>query len=183
MRRRVLSLWRYPLWRYSLWRYLRFRFLRARVERLYGARLYACALGDSRARVLFEDGIVADTSDGRLDCLTLHLHLYTQRFKARSAAVVRAMMEAFVRDLDRSLREMGTGDLSVGKKVKKVLSRVYGAFAAYRSACGDKAWRAALARNVVGADCCVLFSHVQREERRLARLSLRDCVRLERANK
>ncbi len=167
----------------SFWRYARFRLLRARAERRYGVRLYACALRDSRARALFEGGGVADTVDGRLDCLTLHLHLYTERYQARFERIVRAMMEAFVRDLDRSLREMGTGDLSVGKKVKKVLSRVYGAFAAYRSACGDKAWRAALARNVVGADCCVLFSHVQREERRLARLSLRDCVRLERANK
>ncbi len=172
MRRRVLSLWRYPLWRY-----LRFRFLRARVERLYGARLYACALGDSRARVLFEDGIVADTSDGRLDCLTLHLHLYTQRFKARSAAVVRAMMEAFVRDLDRSLREMGTSDLGVGKKVKKILSRVYGAFDAYRLAHASEQWHAALARNMLGADCRRLLAHARKVERRLARSSLRDCLR------
>ena len=160
-----------------LCRLVRFRFLRARTERLYGAGLYACALRDSRDRALFEGGFVQDTSEGRLDCLTLHLHLYTERFKTRFDAVVRAMMETFVRDLDHSLREMGTGDLSVGKKVKKILSRVYGAFDAYRLARNRKEWHSALARNMLGADCRKLFSHARKVERRLAHSSLRACVR------
>ena len=159
-----------------MWRYARFRFLRARVERQYGARLYACALGDSRTRALFERGFVADTSDGRLDCLTLHLYLYTERFQARFTRVVRAMMETFVRDLDRSLREMGTGDLSVGKKVKKILSRVYGAFDAYRLARSRQEWHAALQRNMLGANCFELLSHARKVEERLVHSSLCACV-------
>ncbi len=164
-------------WFFSLWRYAGFRFLRARLEREYGARLYACALRDSRARVLFERGVVADTVDGRLDCLTLHLYLYTARFQGRFGRIVRVMMEVFVRDLDRELREMGTGDLSVGKRVKKILSRVYGAFDAYRLAGSEGEWRAALARNVVGGDGEGLLLCVRGVEERLGDLSLRECVR------
>ena len=170
-------------WGLSLWSAVRFRFRRARVERRCGARLYACALRDSRTRALFEGGCVPDTTDGRLDCLTLHLYLYSERFQTRFEAVVRAMMEAFVRDVDRSLREMGTGDLSVGKKVKKLLSRVYGAFDAYRLARRrekknekkeemSEVWHAALARNMPGADCRRLFAHARKVEAHLARSSL-----------
>ena len=160
----------------SRWRYLRFRRLRVRIERLYGARLYACALRDSRARGLFEDGLVADTLEGRLDCLTLHLYFYTRRFQLQRAVAVRAMMEAFVRDLDSSLRERGVGDLSVGKKVKKLLARVYGAFDAYRLAHDRQQWHAALARNMPGADCKGLWVHARKVERDLARSSL--CARV-----
>ena len=164
-------------WGFFLWRYACVRFLRARLEREYGARLYACALRDSRMRALFEGGSVSDTVDGRLDCLTLHLYLYTARFQGRFGRIVRVMMEVFVRDLDRSLREMGTGDLSVGKQVKKILSRVYGAFDAYRLAGSDGEWRAALGRNVVGGDGEGLLACARGVEGRLARLSLRECVR------
>ncbi len=186
-------------WGLSLWSAVRFRFRRARVERRCGARLYACALRDSRTRALFEGGCVPDTTDGRLDCLTLHLYLYSERFQTRFEAVVRAMMEAFVRDVDRSLREMGTGDLSVGKKVKKLLSRVYGAFDAYRLARRREkknekkneemseeiseemfeVWHAALARNMPGADCRRLFAHARKVEKHLARSSLFSLFSLE----
>jgi cytochrome b pre-mRNA-processing protein 3 len=52
--------------------------------------------------------------------------------------------------MDRSLREMGVGDLSVGKKVRKMAEVFYGRVAAYDLALGgaEGALEAAIARNV-----------------------------------
>jgi cytochrome b pre-mRNA-processing protein 3 len=55
-------------------------------------------------------------------------------------------------DFDRALREMGTGDLSVGKHVKRMARAFYGRIQAYEEglAGDDSALGAALARNVFG---------------------------------
>jgi cytochrome b pre-mRNA-processing protein 3 len=49
-------------------------------------------------------------------------------------------------DFDRSLREMGTGDLSVGRQVKRMAQSFYGRIQAYESglAGGEPVLRAAL---------------------------------------
>ena len=43
-------------------------------------------------------------------------------------------MDEFFRDMDRSLRELGVGDISVGKKVRKMAEVFYGRIAAYDAA-------------------------------------------------
>ena len=55
-------------------------------------------------------------------------------------------------DFDRSLREMGTGDLSVGREVKRMAEAFYGRIAAYEAglAADDAVLRPALARNLFG---------------------------------
>ena len=57
-----------------------------------------------------------------------------------------------VADFDRSLREMGTGDLSVGREVKRMAEGFYGRFAAYEEgfAADDAVLRPALSRNLFG---------------------------------
>jgi cytochrome b pre-mRNA-processing protein 3 len=55
-------------------------------------------------------------------------------------------------DFDRSLREIGTGDLSVGRQVKRMAEAFYGRIRAYEDglAGDDAALCAALARNLYG---------------------------------
>jgi cytochrome b pre-mRNA-processing protein 3 len=55
-------------------------------------------------------------------------------------------------DLDRALREIGTGDLRVGRAVKRMAQGFYGRIRAYESgiAAGDSVLGAALARNLFG---------------------------------
>src|SRR5260370_17484021 len=55
-------------------------------------------------------------------------------------------------DFDRSLREMGVGDLSVGKHMKRMARAFYGRILSYEAglAGGDSALAIALARNVFG---------------------------------
>jgi cytochrome b pre-mRNA-processing protein 3 len=54
--------------------------------------------------------------------------------------------------MDRGLREMGTGDLSVGRHVKRMAQSFYGRIRAYQDGLerSDGALGAALARNVFG---------------------------------
>jgi cytochrome b pre-mRNA-processing protein 3 len=53
-------------------------------------------------------------------------------------------------EMDRSLRELGVGDLSVPKKIKKMAGAFYGRTAAYDAALDGKAGalQEALARNI-----------------------------------
>jgi cytochrome b pre-mRNA-processing protein 3 len=55
-------------------------------------------------------------------------------------------------DFDRSLRELGTGDLSVGREVKQMAQAFYGRIRAYERALdgGDPELGAALTRNLFG---------------------------------
>jgi len=55
-------------------------------------------------------------------------------------------------DFDRSLREMGTGDLSVGRQVKRMAQAFFGRIDAYERGLsgGDAVLKSALARNLFG---------------------------------
>jgi len=98
---------------------------------------------------------VPDTIDGRFELSGLHACLYLHRLKdeqPRAARHGRRFVAAMFADFDRSLREMGTGDLSVGREVKRMAEAFYGRFAAYKEglAADDAVLRPALARNLFG---------------------------------
>jgi cytochrome b pre-mRNA-processing protein 3 len=85
----------------------------------------------------------------------LHAFLYLHRLKAERPQAGRLCQHFFDRmfaDFDRALREMGTGDLSVGKQVRRMIRAFYGRIRAYEAglARDDSALCAALARNVFG---------------------------------
>jgi cytochrome b pre-mRNA-processing protein 3 len=97
---------------------------------------------------------VPDTLDGRFDMIILHAVLVMDRLQAAGGEArdfAQALADEVFADMDRSLREMGVGDLSVGKKVRKMAEVFYGRAFAYRPAleAGDATDLAgALARNV-----------------------------------
>lgn len=66
----------------------------------------------------------------------------------------RLLLECLFDDMDRNLREMGVGDMGVGKRVKTMSKAAFGRFEVYTQAYGDdEALREALRRNVYrGAD-------------------------------
>ena len=55
-------------------------------------------------------------------------------------------------DMDQSLREMGVGDMSIGKRIKPMIGAFYGRAQAYENALAEKdeALVGALARNLYG---------------------------------
>jgi cytochrome b pre-mRNA-processing protein 3 len=124
-------------------------------ERIAAELTYRRIVEQARQPGFFLHGGVPDTIDGRFELICLHAFLYLHRLKdetPRSARHGRRFVAAMFADFDRSLREIGTGDLSVGREVKRMAEAFHGRFAAYEEglAAGDAALRPALARNLFG---------------------------------
>ena len=124
-------------------------------ERSAAEFAYRRIVEQARRPGFFLSGGVPDTVDGRFELICLHAFLYLHRLKGeqpRSARFGRYFVAAMFADFDRSLREMGTGDLSVGREVKRMAEGFYGRFAAYEAglAADDAVLRPALARNLCG---------------------------------
>lgn len=118
------------------------------------AALYGAIVAQARDPALYADYGVADTVDGRFEMVVLHTILILDRLQegdARARAVGQAVFDLYCTDMDRSLRELGIGDLGVPKRMKKMTERFYGRAAAYRpslAAGNAAALRQAFERNV-----------------------------------
>ena len=98
---------------------------------------------------------VPDTLDGRFELICLHAFLYLHRLKGEAppaAAFGQRFFDTMFADFDRSLREIGTGDLSVGRQVKRMAEAFYGRVRAYEEGlkAGGAELSTALARNLYG---------------------------------
>lgn len=117
-------------------------------------RCYEAIVAAARHPAFYARWGVPDTLDGRFDMIALHTYLVLDRLKGAEPRFRQELVDEFFRDMDRSLRELGVGDLSVGKKVRKMAEVFYGRVAAYDAALaaeGD-ALVAAIARNVFPDD-------------------------------
>jgi cytochrome b pre-mRNA-processing protein 3 len=115
---------------------------------------YSRVVEQARRPVFFTAYGVPDTLDGRFELICLHAFLYLHRLKGESEAapLSQEVFDAMFTDFDRSLREIGTGDLSVGRQVNRMAEAFYGRARAYEDglASDDAALIAALERNVYG---------------------------------
>ena len=96
-------------------------------------RAYAALAKAARTPALYTMG-APDSFDGRFDMMVLHLHLVLRRLRALGqgrAPEAQSLFDHFFTTLDEALREMGVGDLSVGKKIRKMAQAYYGRAAAY----------------------------------------------------
>lgn len=120
-------------------------------ERDSAQLLYVAVVAQARQRAFYSDMGVPDSLDGRFEMIALHVALVERRLRALSSPLARALCEALFADMDRSLREMGAGDMGVGKRVLAMAQGFYGRAAAYDAALGDAVLLAAtLRRNVYG---------------------------------
>ena len=114
--------------------------------------LYRSIVEQSRRLEFFVEFGVPDTPTGRFEVLVLHLFLVMHRMREEEehAELARSLSEEAVLDLDRNMREMGIGDLSVGRKVKSLAEGMYGRFGAYTDGLegGDAKLSEALRRNL-----------------------------------
>lgn len=128
--------------------------IRPSAARLEAHRLYLEAAEAARNPWLYREAGVPDTLDGRFDALALHLFLLLRRLRAEgeddaAGERQRLLAEVFFEDMDRSLREMGVGDMGVGRRVQAMAEAFYGRMRAYEGAFGDAdALAAALRRNL-----------------------------------
>lgn len=119
-----------------------------------GFQLYSLAVAAARDPFLYLTGGVPDTLDGRFDLIGLHSFLLIHRLTREpepGPAIAQAVFDAMFSDMDINLREMGVGDLSVGKRVKAMWEAFHGRSAVYTAALDQQdeaALTAALARNL-----------------------------------
>jgi cytochrome b pre-mRNA-processing protein 3 len=118
--------------------------------------LYEAIVQQAREPLFYAVLGVPDTVNGRFEMVALHAFLVLRRLKAAAepaAALGQALFDTMFADMDLSLREMGAGDLGVGKRVKAMAEGFYGRIAAYDAALTSAApddLAEALRRNVYG---------------------------------
>ena len=98
--------------------------------------LYAALVQKARDPKFYTDLAVPDTVDGRFDMVVIHAMLVMRRLRETPAEVHttgQRLFDLMFTDMDRSLREMGVGDLSVGTHVRKMAKAFYGRAAAYEA--------------------------------------------------
>ena len=119
------------------------------------AALYRAVVKKARSPRFYSDAGVPDTLDGRFELIALHAFMVLRRLQAdpeRTGILSQALFDTMFADMDRSLREMGAGDLGVGRRVKFMASSFLGRIKAYEGGLenGDEALRSALLRNLYG---------------------------------
>lgn len=141
-------------------------------------RLYRAAVLQARRPEFYRELGVPDTVDGRFDLLVLHVFLILRRLRREGAPgrlLAQLVFDTMFDHFDQTLREMGVGDLSVGRKVKAMGQAVYGRAAAYDAALagGEEALARVLSRNLFpaapeGRALGALARYVREAERELA---------------
>jgi cytochrome b pre-mRNA-processing protein 3 len=100
-------------------------------------RLHASAVAAARTGNLYAVMGAPDSVEGRFEMLTLHVILLVERLKAEGRAgdgLRQALFDTYVSHLDGAMREMGVGDLAMGKRMRKLGEAFYGRAAAYAAA-------------------------------------------------
>jgi cytochrome b pre-mRNA-processing protein 3 len=150
--------------------------------------VYGDIVAAARWPVLYRDLGVPDTVMGRFEALTLHAALMLSHLKTLPPPadnLGQELVDRLFAELDAALREVGIGDVSVPKKIKKLAQAFYGRAQAYESALAADApalaLEEALARNVLDRPdqpglATVLAQHVRHVAAQLAVQSLNQIV-------
>lgn len=136
--------------------------------------LYNAIVTQGRAPHWYVEGGVADTLDGRFDMIAAVLALVLIRLEGDedSRLASARLTELFVSDMDGQLRQIGIGDVMVGKHIGNMMSALGGRLTAYRAglAGDDDAFGEALVRNLYRGDAPqpAQLTHVTAALRRFA---------------
>jgi cytochrome b pre-mRNA-processing protein 3 len=129
-------------------------------QRLFGRKkldpsdaLYASIVAAARQEKFYANWLVPDTLDGRFEMMVLHVFLVLDRlrgFGSEADVLRQALTDRFFAEMDSALREVGVGDISVGKKVRKMAEAFYGRATAYTGglAKDEQVLAEALKRNI-----------------------------------
>lgn len=128
------------------------RLFRPSPAKLAGEALYSAAAGQARQPDFYRIGGVADTREGRFELYTLHVILLVERLKRETGLAADArqnLFDRYVQGLDDAFRELGVGDLSVAKRVRKLGEAFYGRLKAIEEALAALPAREALTATLI----------------------------------
>ncbi|WP_375427556.1 ubiquinol-cytochrome C chaperone family protein [uncultured Sphingomonas sp.] len=128
------------------------------LERLFGRTgaeptldLYNAVVARAREPHWYVEGAVPDTVDGRFDTVAAVLALVMLRLEQDGpvgAEPSARLAERFVDDMDSQLRQLGIGDMTVGKHIGRMMSMLGGRLGAYRGGLGGGDLDGAVVRNL-----------------------------------
>lgn len=113
------------------------RLFKPRAAEAAGRALYARAVDQARAPALYDALGAPDTVEGRFEIYSLHVVLLLDRLRRQgdqAKETAQGLFDTYVKALDHALREMGVGDLSVGKKMRRLGEAFYGRAKSYEEA-------------------------------------------------
>jgi cytochrome b pre-mRNA-processing protein 3 len=144
-------------------------FTRSKRIRDAAERHYAALVRRAREPVFFASLDVPDTLDGRFDLLTLHAWAVLARLRPADP-LAQALVNRIFTGFDEALRELGAGDIGIGRRMKTFADAFYGRLRAYDEA--GEGMRLALVRNLYrGTEtpaAAVMSSYISRVRTRLA---------------
>lgn len=142
-------------------------FDRFKAKRDETAALYAAVVARARAPHWYVAGAVPDSIDGRFDMIAAVLAMVMLRLESDPAGTPATthLAEAFVDDMDPQLREIGIGDLLVGKQIGRMMGMLGGRLGAYRDGLAAGDLKPALVRNLYRGESPddAALAHVERE--------------------
>ena len=146
--------------------------------------VYRSIVAQSRRPVFYAEWGVPDTVTGRFDMISLHLALIFRRLRGEGDEMrefSQALHDLFFKDMDRSLREMGAGDLAVPKKIQKMGGLFYGLLGTVGEALDRDdlpALEVLIARNVTETGAMPLAAYLYDEAKTLAARSPAEIIAL-----
>ena len=117
-------------------------------------RQYEVLTSMARQPVFYTGYDVPDTVMGRFELLSVVMILFFRRTRSSVTSgqeLAQEIVDAFFEDIDYSIRELGIGDNSVPKRMKKLAGMFYGRLESYAGAMDGNdrvALAAALQRNI-----------------------------------
>ena len=143
------------------------------LQRLFGRpdrgtapALYQAVVARGREPHWYDQGAVPDTIDGRFDMIAAVLSLVLIRLETDPEGVSHGavLTEVFIDDMDGQLRQIGIGDIVVGKHIGKMMAMLGGRIGAYREGIAAGDLKPALIRNLYRGEAPVpeALAHVER---------------------
>lgn len=111
--------------------------------------LHNALVNRAREPIFFTQFNVADTLDGRFDLLVLHAFLLLERLReAGQGDLAQGLIDTIFIGFDEGLRDLGTGDMGMGRRMKAIADAFYGRMQAYGASSDVSAMSEALRRNL-----------------------------------
>jgi len=99
--------------------------------------LYRALVAAARDPAWYVEAGIPDTVDGRFDMIAAFVALALNRIGEGDRKGAALLIEAFIADMDGNLRQLGVGDLKVGKEVARLVGALGGRSATLKEALAE----------------------------------------------